>query len=229
MFKNVEENDKIYKKVMDQIVELILSGKLKKGDKLPPERQLAEELSVGRPTLKQALSALEALGIINSRHGGGNYITFDTSNVFNPLVLKFYLNEGKQFDILEFRYILEIQMARLAALKSSSEQIEALSVIIEKMKNVTCLDERLDLNSQFHLEIAKISGNALIFSIYDSIVDLVIKQTLLTDGVEFYESHRKIFEAIKNKDPEKASLYMSQHFKQKFPNYKYYDALNNMK
>ena len=108
MFQPIEENVSVYKKVVAQIQEMIMHGELKKGDRLPPERQLAEMLGVGRPALKQAISALEVLGIIRSRQGDGNYITADTVEVINPLAMQFYLKNGKMDDILEFRYIMEV-------------------------------------------------------------------------------------------------------------------------
>lgn len=225
MFKTVEENKKSYQKIMKQIQNLILTGELKKGDKLPPERQLAETLGVGRPTLKQSLSALEALGIIESRHGGGNYVSNDMSNVFNPFTLQYYLTEGKQSDITEFRYILEVQLAKLAALKATEEDVKKLEDIVKKMKSVKSSEERLELNFKFHLELASINENTLIKSVYEGIIDLVILQTSITDGVHFYESHKEIVNAIKSGDSKLAGELMSKHFVVKFPNYEYYDKL----
>jgi GntR family transcriptional repressor for pyruvate dehydrogenase complex len=225
MFKTVEENKKSYQKIMKQIQNLILTGELKKGDKLPPERQLAETLGVGRPTLKQSLSALEALGIIESRHGGGNYVSSDMSNVFNPFTLQYYLTEGKQSDITEFRYILEVQLAKLAALKATQEDVKNLEDIVKKMKSVKSSKERLELNFKFHLELASINENTLIKSVYEGIIDLVILQTSITDGVHFYESHKEIVNAIKSGDSKLAGDLMSKHFEVKFPNYEYYDKL----
>ena len=95
MFQPIEENVSVYKKVVAQIQEMIMHGELKKGDRLPPERQLAEMLGVGRPALKQAISALEVLGIIRSRQGDGNYITADTVEVINPLAMQFYLKTAR--------------------------------------------------------------------------------------------------------------------------------------
>jgi GntR family transcriptional regulator, transcriptional repressor for pyruvate dehydrogenase complex len=229
MFENIENSEKSYQKIMKQIQDLILKGELKKGEKLPPERQLSEMLGVGRPTLKQALSALESMGIIESRHGGGNYICNNIANIFNPFTLKFYLSEGNHNDILEFRYILEVQFAKLAALKAKEDDTLKLYHIIEQMESVTTTEERLNLNYDFHLEIAKIAGNSLIVSVYESIMDLIIMQTTTTDGYNYHNSHKKIVEAIQSGNPQLAAKIMSDHFSAKFPNYKYYDALNNIK
>ena len=72
MFQPIESNVSVYKKIAAQIQDMIERGELKKGDRLPPERQLAEMLQVGRPALKQAISALEMMGVIRSRQGDGN-------------------------------------------------------------------------------------------------------------------------------------------------------------
>ncbi len=223
IYTNITENEKSYKKIMNQIQDLMLSGKLKKGDKLPPERQLADLLNVGRPTLKQALSALEALGLIESHHGEGNYVTLDMAAVINPFALKYYLLDGKETDLIEFRYILEVQLAKLAAVKATKSNIDSLNVIVEKMKAYDSLETRLKINLEFHFELAKINENKLIYSIYENILGLVIKQTMLTDGYFFYDSHKLIFDAIKKGDSALAGKAMSDHFVEKFPNYQYYE------
>lgn len=225
MFQPIEGNTPVYKKVMFQIQNMILSGELKKGDRLPAERQLAEMLHVGRSALKQALSALEALGVIQSRHGDGNYITADSMEVFNPLAIRFYLDRGKEDDILEFRYILEVQLASLAAVKITAEQAESFSALVEEMKTASTVEERSRYNYLFHYRIVDICDNLLIKSIYESIMSLIADQIKTTDGVNFYESHKQIFDAVKSGKPNEAAFYTAEHFKRKFPNYQYYDRL----
>ena len=226
MFQPIEENVSVYKKVVAQIQEMIMHGELKKGDRLPPERQLAEMLGVGRPALKQAISALEVLGIIRSRQGDGNYITADTVEVINPLAMQFYLKNGKMDDILEFRYIMEVQMASLAAAKITEEEIGEFQALMDSMKEAIAggadLKTRQYYNNLFHFRVVNLSGNQLIRLIYSSIMDLVSDQIRQTDGMYFYESHLKIFEAIKNRNPKEAAYYMAEHFQNKFPKYQYY-------
>ena len=212
MFQPIEENVSVYKKVVAQIQEMIMHGELKKGDRLPPERQLAE--------------MLEVLGIIRSRQGDGNYITADTVEVINPLAMQFYLKNGKMDDILEFRYIMEVQMASLAAAKITEEEIGEFQALMDSMKEAIAggadLKTRQYYNNLFHFRVVNLSGNQLIRLIYSSIMDLVSDQIRQTDGMYFYESHLKIFEAIKNRNPKEAAYYMAEHFQNKFPNYQYY-------
>ena len=111
MFQPIEENVSVYKKVVAQIQEMILHGELKKGDRLPPERQLAEMLGVGRPALKQAISALEVLGIIRSRQGDGNYITADTVEVIknrNSKEAAYYMAELFQNKFPNYQYYMDV-------------------------------------------------------------------------------------------------------------------------
>ncbi len=231
-FKPVEANTAVYKKIVSQIQEMVMNGSLRKGDRLPPERQLAETLNVGRPALKQAISALEMMGIITSRQGDGNYITSDYVDVFNPLAMRFYLENGDMDDVLEFRYTMEVQMASLAAMKITDEQIEDFAQFMEDLrdesKSSMDLERRTYLNNVFHARIVDICGNPLMKSIYLSIMGLISEQIKFTDGVEFYESHQRIFEAIRDHDPKRAAYYMSMHFKNKFPNYQYYRDMQEL-
>ena len=226
MFRPIESNVSVYKKVVSQIQNMIMSGELKKGDRLPPERQLAEMLQVGRPTVKQAISALEAMGIVTSRQGDGNYITSDSETVFSPLVMQFYLDNGEMDDLLEFRYILETQMAALAATKITTEQIREFDALMAEIKaeipEGTDVDKRTHYNQLFHTRIIDICNNRLIKMVYSSLMELIGEQLTFTDGVQFYESHMLIFEAIRDGKPAEAAYYMSEHFKNKFPNYRYY-------
>ena len=230
MFQPIEGNVAVYKKIVAQIQDMIMRGELKKGDRLPPERQLAEMLGVGRPALKQAISALEVLGIIRSRQGDGNYITSDSMEILNPLAVRFYLENGKQDDILEFRYILEVQMASLAASKITDEQIKEFQVLMDEIKEETengaGIEKRKYYNNRFHSHIVSICDNRLIESIYAGILDLIADLISMTDGQDFYSSHLRIFEAIRDHKPREASYYMAEHFRRKFPNYHYYQDIH---
>lgn len=225
MFTPIEANDKLYQKVLRQLEELIKKGELNAGDKLPPERQLAECLGVSRPALKQALSSLEALGVIECRQGDGNYVQPLNKKLFNPVVLSFYEERGTMDDILEVRYILEVQVVKIVAQKASPEQIQLLYEIAEKMKGSHPLESRIALNNDFHSTLVHFSGNPLLTAFYDSILDLVALQIHNTDGENFYLSHKKIVDGIQNRNPILASRMMADHFTAKFPNYQYYTSL----
>lgn len=222
MFTAIEAKDKLSNKILKQITQLIKEGTLKPGDKLPPERQMAEMMGVSRPALKQSISILEAMGIVESRQGDGNYILPYQNKIFNPIILSFYAEQGNMDDILEVRYILEVQNAKIAARKRTDKQIEELEEILTRMEGPKTLEQRIALNSEFHLQLIKISGNPLLINFYESIIDLIGEQIANTDGTNFYDSHKEIVMLIKNQDAEGAAKAMLRHFYVKFPNYKYY-------
>lgn len=222
MFTAIEPSDKVHNKILRQIIELIKNGSLQPADKLPPERQLAQTLGVSRPALKQTISILEAMGVVECRQGDGNYILPYQNKFFNPIILSFYAANGNMDDILEVRYILEVQNVKTAARKRTEEQVEKLEEIVSRMAGEKTLAQRIELNNEYHSYVIGISGNPLLIGFYESILELIGEQITTTDGSNFYQSHKEIAEYIKAGNSEKASKAMLRHFSVKFPNYKYY-------
>jgi len=131
------ENKKISQIVIEQIQEMIMKGELKKGDQLPPERVMTEQFQIGRPALREALKALEVLGLVERRHGLGNYIVNNVeSNFFKPLSLSFKLNNGDVQEVLQLRYLIETFTVREAAKSATSNDIASLKHQL-KNQNVT--------------------------------------------------------------------------------------------
>lgn len=222
MFTEIESSEKLYHKILKQIQDRILDNTLSPGEKLPPERQLATSLGVSRPALKQALSILEAMNIIECRQGDGNYILPFHNKLFNPILLDFYSSQGTMEDLLEVRYMMEVQTSKILAQKITDQQIQDLYKIVEQMTGVDAVDERVVLNNIFHSTLMHFAGNPLITAFYDSILDLIDMQTAITDGVHFYTSHLEIVEKLETRNPSAVVEIMSQHFSNKFPNYEYY-------
>jgi len=171
MFEKVQTK-KVYMEIVEQIQKLIKDGRLKPGDKLPPERILAKKLGVSRPPLREALSALEILGIIESRGGKGNIIR----DSFDPDALKQRFRELEQeespFEILEARKMIEMQITALAAKKATEEDIAAIQGSLEKMKNVfPNISKVMEFDREFHLNIAKAAHNSVLFSMMGYLAD----------------------------------------------------------
>ena len=114
--------------------------------------------------------------------------------------------------------------------RNAREQIREFEGLMEEIRGN--VPERADLeirqkyNNLFHQRIVNIGGNRLIESIYSSILDLIGDQIFQTDGTEFYSSHMRIFEAIRERKPDEAAFYMADHFHKKFPNYRYYKQIH---
>src|SRR5699024_3842640 len=124
MFKPVK-NMKVYEQVIVQIKEMVRVGQIKKGDKLPTERVMAEELPVSRTSIREAMRALEVVGLIESRQGAGNYIREEFYDVLlEPLSIVFMLQNGTNKDIFELREVLELSTIFLSVMRISDEELK---------------------------------------------------------------------------------------------------------
>ncbi|GLB29416.1 GntR family transcriptional regulator [Lacrimispora amygdalina] len=198
MFSPIK-NTKVYEQVMDQIKEMIDNGVLKKGDKLPSERDLVEELQVSRASIREALRALEVIGLIECRQGEGNFIKSSfQDNLFEPLSIMYMLEGTNPGDILELRKIMEVEAAGLAAKRITDEQLSDLKEIMERFEN--CKDEELNamIDKELHYKIAECSGNVLIFNILRTV-------SLLVD--DFIKDARRLIIA----DQDKKKMLLLQH------------------
>lgn len=224
------KNAKVYEQVIEQIKTMIISGNLQKGDKLPSERELVDQLKVSRTSIREALRALEIVGLIKCKQGEGNFIrdNFDNS-LFEPLSLVFMLEKSNKEDIIEVRGIIEVEATALAAKRITKEQLKKLEHIIDEIKNIE--DEKLlaKLDKNFHYEIAQASNNFILLNIINScssLIDSLIQNArykIIKNNVnkeELVNQHEKIYLALKEKDAELASKLMREHleFSSKFLN-----------
>lgn len=199
MFSPIK-NTKVYEQVIIQIKEMINEGTLKKGDKLPSERCLVEQLMVSRASIREALRALEVIGLIECRQGEGNFIkTSFQDNLFEPLSIMFMLEGSNPEAIWELRKIMEVEAAGLAAKKISNEQLIELKAITQRFKNGEDEDINVEIDKEFHYKIAECSGNVLIYNILKTVSTLV--DTFIIDA-------RKLILAVEgNKE-----ILFSQHY-----------------
>lgn len=220
MFTPVK-NTKVYEQVIEQIKEMITSGKLKKGDRLPPERELVEQLQVSRTSIREAIRALQIIGLVECKQGGGNFIKENFENsLFEPLSIMFVLQNSKPEEILELRKIIEVETAALAAEKITNKDLEDIKAIIIQMKNSN--DEELDarLDKELHYKIAYSSENFLVVSVLSavsSLLDSFIKdarQMILKQKENkevLLEHHESLYKALLAHDRNKAAEAMRKH------------------
>lgn len=221
MFQPVQSK-RLHQQVFEQIQTLIVDGQLKPGDRLPSERDLGELLHVSRNSIREALRALEILGIIECRHGGGNYIKCDiSSGMLEPLSLIFRLHGGTFSDILEMRRLMEGEAASLAAARITPEQTEELSRLIEILRNCTDEAESIRLDKEFHLKIAQYSGNVLLLTFLTAISSLLERsiqdgrQAIMRtfrDHEQLFLMHKNIYRAIANGNSKAAATAVNRHF-----------------
>src|SRR5690242_12678065 len=123
--------------VVNRILDLVRTGNLRAGDRLPSERELIDILSISRPTLREALRALSMLGVVESRHGGGAYVTdLEARTLLAPLDFFLSLSPGNLADAFESRRIVEIEIVRKAARQASKEDLDDLTAMIDAQGKV---------------------------------------------------------------------------------------------
>lgn len=207
---------KVSDEIYEQLKELILKGELKPGEKLPPERELAVQVGVSRPTLREALQRLEAHGFLKQIQGDGTYIRSAASPVFSKAFTDILNRDDSMSDLMELRKVLETWAAKAAAERAEDKEIEQLNEFIKEMESS---ERDYDTDANFHALISYASHNVLIIHVMSLIHEWIAESTgklrrhLRTgEGTgEIDRLHKVIFEAIKNRQPEKAYSAMQEH------------------
>ena len=219
------EHKRIYEEVIAIFIDRIQSGALKAGQKLPPERELAEQMRVSRTSLREALRSLESMGYIRSVTGGGNYVdSISVENILSPLSAMAAQDTKFAADIIDVRLHLEVHMAELAAKNATRQQISQIySTILNMQSEVEEGGNGLKGDNQFHLEIARASQNRAFAVITELVFELLAesrKATLNIPGqpVKSIEDHMEIFEAIRDGDDRRAAAAMESHLKKALAN-----------
>lgn len=192
-----------------QIEALILEGVLKGGDRLPAERELAIEMDVSRPILREAIKGLEAAGLLESRHGGGTFVADVIGTVFAPPVAQLLSSHARATrDFLEYRREVEGVTARLAADRATADDLALLGEAMARMEAANAAGDapseaRADI--EFHALIGEMAHNLVLLhtlrSCYRLLADGVFRNRdrlySLPDGrTRLLEQHRAIYEAI---------------------------------
>ncbi|BCZ45717.1 GntR family transcriptional regulator [Clostridium gelidum] len=212
---------KVYDQVIEQIKNKIKCGEIKKGDKLPSEREMAESIGVSRTSVREAIRALEVVGLVESRQGAGNYIktNFDNS-LFEPLSAMFMLQECSVREMFDLRETLELQCAKLAAKNIEDNELALLTAIVDRMYIARSEEESLELDIKLHYLIAKASRNVLLINVLEVISQLMdefirkFRMQILHEGNKegLLEIHENLLRALKCRDESKVYNAMKEHF-----------------
>jgi len=212
---------RLYESVIEQIMDLIKNNELKPGDKLPPERELAEKLSISRNSLREAFRVLESRGLIKSKPGGGRFIREIRENDHNNtenIILS--LEKSSILELLEAREIFEVKIAEIAAQRATPEDIEIIEEALNKMNQKEELkdDKKTESDTEFHLAIAGASHNFVFVNIIKLHLDLLKETREKTWQIpgrreKQYQEHRAIFRAIKEHNSKKAGEAILKHLR----------------
>lgn len=222
MYKAIQSS-RLYEQIVNQIEEFLLSGRLKPGDQLPPERELAEQFQVSRTAVREAIKTLREKGLVEAYPGRGTFITSLRSGATRQSlnwIAKFVQQPDGSSYIAEVRDILEPEIAARAATRATAKHVEALR------EAVAAMDEALDnatvfieADLDFHLVLAEAVDNPIILSLIDSAVSLLREQRTsifsAPGGPEHGQAHHKrILAAIERRDPAAAREAMQAHLEQ---------------
>ena len=215
---------KVFERVAEQIEKRILDGELHKGDRLPTERELAEQFQVSRTAVREAMKSLAQKGLINMRPGRGTIVIDGASEALQNsigLMMKLKLGEvGGSDNLVEFRVILETEIAALAAARATEKEISAMREAIRVMDNsLNDADAFISADNMFHEALAQATQNALILILINSIVLLLSEQRKQIFEIEGGPQrgqihHRRILESVIRRDPEAARAAMRSHLQQ---------------
>ena len=204
--------------VAKRMLEIFTRGDIEAGTRLPPERQLATTLGVGRSAVREALAALEILGIVDVRPGSGTYLRGSASELL-PQTLSWglMLDEPKTRELIEVRGALEIYAARLAATRMTDEGIASLGARVDEMRaNLDNLPAFVDADLQFHLELARSTDNTVLLDLLQSIRSLLrvwVDRAVQDPGeaLAAIKEHAAVQAAIATRDPDAAASAMAVH------------------
>jgi len=214
--------------VAEQIIETIKDGSFPVGSKLPSEFELAEHMGVSRPTIREALSALTAVGLIESKPGSGNYVRNGTSPIDSigqeaVLVLE---NESSCIEIMEARGLFEPPVAGLAAKKRTMNDVKALRLLHEKLGQLAKkgdFDPYFDMDKEIHLAIVAASHNSLVAGALIPLIN-TMEQKLYREFTQDYyfknklgledvaALHDELIQAIVDQNSELATQKMREHW-----------------
>lgn len=200
---------------------MISSGVLQPGGKLPPERELARQFGVNRGSIRQALKALDVMGIVLQRVGDGTYLTQDASTTLGAPLDFLILVDGITFqELFEARRIVEPELAARAARRRSEDDIVELGKAVEAMKANPAMDaeELAEQDLRFHETIWRASGNRVCQRMFSSLHramwrSLTVTSSLRDEGTPVL-AHEQMFRAIEAGEAERARTLMYEHLLQ---------------
>lgn len=206
------------RKVINEIIKRIENKELRSGDRMPSERELASQLKVSRSSVREALSAMNMLGMISSHPKGKSILqSFRITSFINTMSTLLLMEEDIDLQISEFRICIESEAARLAAIRSDGAQLRRIT---EKMKQCTSQKRADKLDVEYHLKLAESSKNLLLIQASEAVMSLIEhsvlrNRTLLAkrypDLKELVAEHEQITQAIEAHDGGRAAELIRKH------------------
>jgi GntR family transcriptional repressor for pyruvate dehydrogenase complex len=212
------KSTRIYEEIVRQVKTMIAEGRLASGDRLPPERELAEKFLVSRTSVREALRALESLGLVEIRPGEGTFIReASVDHLIEPLALVMASQRESIAELFEARRLIEPAIAGLAAARATPDEIHEMERILEEQaREVAAGRTGLAQDVEFHVAIGRAAHNEAITRIAHAVMDLLRQsreESLNTPGrpSRSHQDHRRILEAIARRHAAGAEEAMRDH------------------
>ncbi len=196
---------------------LVTDGRLKPGDRLPSERQLAAALGIGRSAVRDAIRSLSLLGLIEVRQGSGSYVKEPDSELL-PQIIEWgmLLGERNIMDLVEARSHIETAVASLAAARRTDEDLNKIKMHLDAMSQARDTAEFVEADVSFHIALARAAGNSVFLDIITSVQSLLRVWMARVQGAAnsvdtFHREHLAVYEAVEAGDADGARVFMQRH------------------
>ena len=216
------QQGKAYERVITYIKSEILKGNLKQGEKLPPERELAEKLGVGRNSVREALRTLSLMGFISSTQGAGNFVSCDIEkNLAESTQMMMLLGATDYRQVSELRQGLESQAVLLASERITPAQLSELEDIVWQLRDENDLVRSTMLDKRLHYLIGEAAGNPLIMVILRAMSETIdsfishMREKMMQDEVyrkKLQDAHQGIVLSLQDRNGAEAVRMMREHF-----------------
>jgi GntR family transcriptional regulator, transcriptional repressor for pyruvate dehydrogenase complex len=214
----IKPKERLYQEIVDQIQQQIMSGALKPGDQIPAERDLAERFGVSRTAVREAIKSLTEKGLIEVFVGRGTFVTnLSADRVVESMTLLLRNEPHNVASLQEARELLEVPTVRLAAERRSETHVSRLRAITAEMEEEHSVSPRLvDGDTEFHVEVARASGNPVLVLLSQTIFALLRTERLHRDDFTAslpiaFGDHHEIVDAIADGDADRAEHAMTEH------------------
>lgn len=211
---------KLYTKIIDSIKDMIQEGRLKAGDMLPSERDLADLFQVSRVPVREALKILEYIGVVQNVRGKGKYIrSINLNDLIETINFLLLTQEESILELFEMREATELQATRLASIRRTEADLEAMAkAIFEMEEEITSGEDGAKPSLEFHTAILRASKNKILYQVNSYFMDLLEisrKKTLsrTEHRPESLNDHKMIFERIVEQDAEGSAQLMFEHLR----------------
>jgi GntR family transcriptional repressor for pyruvate dehydrogenase complex len=211
------EKQTLAKAVMQRLVEYIQGGTLRPGDALPSQHDLARQLSVSRPVLREAMQGLASVGLVEIRPGSGCYVR-DPNGLSDPDALFEVLTHETALEVLEARMVVEVELAGLAAERAIAVDFHHMETILKRLKRAVARGQpTAQITSDFHQALARAGHNTVLYKMAQFLTRPRIAQGIrvehalpdITAGE--YDSHLLLYDAVCTRDPEIARKALREH------------------